>query len=578
MSSVSLFRRLLAYSLRYWAAFLVAILAMAVVAATETAFPALMKQLMDKGFQGPATFPVWWIPFIVLGIFIARGLASFVATYSMEWLANNVLRDIRAEMFAKMISLPSAAFDAKSSGQLISKMISEAQQVLFAATNVVTVLVRDSMILMGLLGWLFWVNWQLTLVVICLMPLLAFMTRRFSKRMRQLSRGYLASVGEMTTVVEEAVSGNRVIKVYGGEEYENKRFRSVNLKFRGQAMRYAISAALQTPISQFIAAMGVSVVVTIAILQTQNGTATVGDFVSFITAMLMMFGPLKHLAEINSNLQKGLAAAEGVFSLIDEEPEKETGKKILSGIAGAISFDNVSIKYPTRNRPALTDLSFEVPEGKTVALVGPSGSGKSTVASLLLRLYDIDSGSIKIDGRNINDFTRKSLRSQIALVSQDVVLFNDTIARNIAYGRTDVSLEAIKAAAQAADLMSFVESLPDRFETVVGDRGVRVSGGQRQRIAIARALIKNAPILILDEATSALDTQSESNVQEAIERLRRGRTTLLVAHRLSTVVNADQIIVLEAGRVVQRGTHSELLSEPGLYHTLYSQVNVGNVA
>jgi ATP-binding cassette, subfamily B, bacterial MsbA len=545
---------------------------MSITAATETAFPALMKQLMDKGFQGVSTFPLWWVPIIILTIFVVRGLATFVATYSMEWVANNVLRDIRQAMFEKLITLPSSSFDTKSAGQLISKMISEAQQVLFAATNVITVLVRDSLILIGLLGWLFWINWQLTLVVLLLMPPLAVMTRKFSKRMRGVSRNYLGAIGEMTTSVEEAISGNRVIKIYGGEPYEKKRFASVNTKFRGQAMRYVVAYGLQTPISQLIAATGVAVVVTIALMQTRAGSATVGDFVSFITAMLLMFSPLKHLAEVNANLQKGLAAAEGVFALLDEKSETDNGRTEFERAIGEIHFENVTIQYPTREVPALREVSICIPPGKTYALVGPSGSGKSTLVNLLPRLYDVDSGAIKIDGRDIRELSLKRLRSQIALVSQDVVLFNDTIARNIAYGRDDLSEDVIREAAKAADLQGFIDSLPDGMKTVVGDRGVRVSGGQRQRIAIARAIIKDAPILILDEATSALDTKSESNVQTAIETLRKGRTTLIVAHRLSTVVNADQIVVMDQGSIVQKGTHRELIQSDGLYKALYSQM------
>lgn len=545
---------------------------MLVTAGTETIFPALMKQLMDKGFQGTASFPLWWVPVLIILLFVARGTATFVATYAMEWVSNNVLRDIRRLMFEKLVTLPSSSFDAKSAGQLISKMISEAQQVLFAATNVITVLIRDSMILIGLLAWLFWINWQLTLVVLALMPFLAMLTRRFSKRMRGLSRSYLGAVADMTTTVEEAISGNRVIKVYGGEPYERKRFEAVNSRLRGQVMRYAVASGLQTPISQLIGAIGVAVVVTIALMQARSGAATIGDFVSFITAMLLMFSPLKHLAEVNSNLQKGLAAAEGVFALVDEHSERDQGEKTLDHAQGRISFKQVSIQYPTRDKPALNGLTLEVPAGQTYALVGASGSGKTTLVNLLPRLYDIDSGSIEIDGVDIRDIQLASLRRLMALVSQDVVLFNDTIARNIAYGRDDLTEEQILAAAEAADLMAFIRSLPDGLDTVVGDRGVRVSGGQRQRIAIARAMIKNAPILILDEATSALDTKSEASVQEAIERLRQGRTTLIVAHRLSTIVNADQIVVLDQGRIVQQGTHQELIAWPGQYQGLYTQM------
>ena len=572
MTSTALFRRLFAYSLNYWPSFLIAVLGMSITAATETAFPALMKQLMDKGFQGVSAFPVWWVPIVILGIFITRGAATFVATYSMAWLANNVLRDIRQAMFNKLVTLPSTAFDAKSAGQLISKMISEAQQVLLAATNVITVLIRDGLILVGLLAWLFWINWKLTLIVLFLIPTLAALVRTFSKRLRAVGRNHLIATGDMTSAVEEVISGYRVVKIYGGEDYEKERFSGVNSKFRGQEMRYAIAAGLQTPISQLIAALGVSVAVSIALLQTREGAATTGDFVSFITAMLLMFSPLKHLAEINSNLQRGLAAAEGVFNLLDERSETDTGTKLLGRSSGQIRFSSVTVQYPNRDSPALNSVDLEIPAGQTYALVGPSGGGKSTFVNLLPRLYDVNSGSITLDGVDIRELKLKNLRAQIALVSQDVVLFNDTIAKNIAYGRSDLSDAEIGEAAKAADLLNFIDSLPQGMQTVVGDRGVRVSGGQRQRIAIARAVIKDAPILILDEATSALDTQSESNVQNAIERLREGRTTIVVAHRLSTVLNADRILVLDQGRIVQSGTHQELIGVTGLYRVLYDKM------
>ena len=572
LTSLVLFRRLFSYALRYWPSFLVAVLGMSITAATETAFPALMKQLMDKGFQGVSAFSVWWVPAVILGIFIVRGAATFIATYSMEWLANNVLRDIRQAMFDKLVTLPSPSFDAKSSGNLISRMISEAQQVLMAATNVITVLIRDSLILVGLLAWLFWINWKLTLIVLFLMPTLAILIRKFSIRLRSVSKSYLVAIGEMTTSVEEAISGNRVVKIYGGEDYEKTRFKSINGRFRGQAMRYAIAAGIQTPVSQLIAALGVSIAVSIALLQTREGIATPGDFVSFITAMLLMFSPLKHLAEINSNLQRGLAAAEGVFALLDERSESDTGKKVLVRAKGHIRFSDVTAQYPNRESLALNMVNIEVPVGKTYALVGPSGSGKSTLVNLIPRLYEATSGSITLDGIDIRDLQLKNLRSQIALVSQDVVLFNDTISNNIAYGRSDLTDLEIREAARAADLLNFINSLPQGMKTVIGDRGVRVSGGQRQRIAIARAIIKDAPVLILDEATSALDTQSESNVQNAVERLRKGRTTVVVAHRLSTVINADRIIVLDDGKIVQSGTHQELIALSGLYQLLYAKM------
>ena len=572
MKSPVLFKRLLAYSFLYWRGFAVAVVAMLITAATETAFPALMKELIDGGFNSESTFPLWWVPLIILVIFIVRGLATFTASYSMEWVANNVLRDLRQAMFSKLIHLPTSTFDATSVGLLISKMISEAQQVLLAATSVVTVLVRDTFIIIGLFFWLLWINWKLTLIVLFLLPFLGFITRRFSKRMRGVSRSFLSATGDMTRRVEEVISGNRIIKIYGGEDFEKTRFETVNSRLRGQAMRYAVASGLQSPVSQLIAAIGVSAVITIALMQTRSGVASIGDFVSFLTAMLLMFNPLKHLAEINSSLQRGLAAAEGVFALIDEKSEMDAGKKTIDRVSGQLEFRDVTIQYPGREMPAINRLNLRIPAGTTVALVGPSGGGKSTLVNLLPRIYEADSGQILLDGTEIKEVTLASLRTQFALVTQDVVLFNDSIARNIAYGRDDIPKQEMMEAAQAADLTAFIESLPLGIDTIVGDRGIRVSGGQRQRIAIARAILKNAPILILDEATSALDTQSEASVQDAIERLRKGRTTLVVAHRLSTVVSADQIVVLDEGRIVQQGTHNQLIEEAGLYRALYSQM------
>lgn len=573
MTSYVLFTRLMRYSMRYWVGFAVAVLAMVITAATETAFPAMMKPLMDNGFQGKNNFELWWVPAAVLGIFIVRGVATFVATYTMQWISNNVLRDLRRALFAKLVTFPASTFDARTSGQLISKLVSEAQIVLLAATNVVTVLVRDTLILIGLIAWLLWLNWKLTLVVFCLMPLLALVTWKFSRRMRGVSRNYLSAISEMTANVEEAISGNRVIKIYGGQEQENRRFEGINKNFRAQALRLAAAHALQSPINQFVAAVGVAVVLTIALMQSKVGVATVGDFVSFITAMLMMFSPLKHLSDVNSQLQQGLAAAEGVFKMLDEHSEFDNGKIELQRVKGDIVFDNVKLIYPSRDVPALASVSLHVPAGKTYAFVGTSGGGKSSLVNLIPRLYEVTDGAIYIDGIDIRTVTLNSLRTQVSLVSQDVVLFNDTIKGNIVYGRDDVSIEEINRAVIAADLESFVRILPEGLETVVGDRGVRLSGGQRQRIAIARAIIKNAPILILDEATSALDNVTESSVQQAIEALRKGRTTLVVAHRLSTVRSADQIVVMSDGHIVQQGTHDQLLEEPGVYRSLYSTLS-----
>jgi subfamily B ATP-binding cassette protein MsbA len=572
MTPYKLLTRLLSYSWIYWPGFVIAFVAMLIVAITEAAFPAMMKPLLDRGFQGATSFQVWWVPTAVLLIFLVRGSANFLVGYTMQWVANNVLRDLRRAMFEKLLCLPSTFFDKSTSGQLISKMIVEIHMVLLAVTNVVTVMVRDSLILMGLLAWLFWLNWKLTLIVLILLPFLALLSYRFSTRMREISKKFMTATGDMTTSIEEAIAGNRVIKVFGGEGYETKRFELVNSLYRRQAMRLAVAQSLQSPLTQLLASLAVAAILTIALVQSRSGAATVGDFVSFITAMLMMFGPLRHLTDVNSQMQRGLVAAESIFSLIDEKTELDSGQKVLDRVIGKINFQKVSFSYTGRDTPAIDRLTLDIEAGTTVAFVGPSGSGKTTLISLLLRLYERTGGQILIDDIPIEEISLRSLRAQFAVVSQDVILFNDTIESNIAYGRDDVAEAKLWEAIRAADLEKLILELPKGLQTIVGDRGVRLSGGQRQRIAIARAVIKDAPILILDEATSALDGASESRVKYALDKLRTERTTLVIAHRLSTVLNADNIVVMERGRAVQVGRHADLLLSNGLYRELYSEL------
>lgn len=571
MSSRELFRRLLGYAGKYWIGFACAVVAMVITAATETAFPALMKPLLDNGFASSGSFPIWWVPTAVLVIFITRGISTFISSYAMSWVSNNVLRDIRQKLFEKVISLPAASIDHKSAGTIISRIISDAQMVLEACTNVVTSLVRDSLVLIGLLAWLLWLNWKLTIVVLLLIPALTYMTLRFSRRLRSVSRGYLDAVSHMTSSVEESVTASRVIKVFDGAEQEANRFLEVNTRFRAQAMKLAIASALQSPVNQFIAAIGVAIILTIALMQSRSGLSSVGDFVSFLTAMLMMFSPLKGLANVNTQIQKGLAAAENVFKLLDEPDEPQDGVPLNRRLTGDINFQHVSLTYQGRDHPALANVSLKINAGETVALVGRSGGGKTSLIHLLPRFYEADHGRITLDDIDITSIELRSLRSQIALVSQDIALFNDTISKNISYGRPSASQDSILMAVEAACLSEFVNELPLGLQTMIGDRGVRLSGGQRQRIAIARAILKNAPILLLDEATSALDNQSERMVQHAIDNLRSGRTTLIVAHRLSTVVQADSIVVLEGGHIVQQGTHFELMNELGPYRSLYKE-------
>jgi ATP-binding cassette, subfamily B, bacterial MsbA len=542
---------------------------MLVTAATETAFPALMKPLLDSGFGKTEGFNIWWAPVIVVLIFVVRGVSSFTSTYSIQWVSNNVLRDLRSEIFRKIVSFPCSKFDQTSSGELISKLVSEAQIMLLAATNVITILVRDSLVLIGLLAWMVWLNWKLTLVILTLAPLLALMSLYFSKRMRGISHRYLHYIGELTRIVEEAISAQKVIKIFNGKDSEQCKFDSANNAYRGQAMRLAVASSLQSPISQFIAAIGVAVVITLALFQSRTGEATIGDFVSFITAMLMMFSPLKHLASINGQLQQGLAAAQSVFALLDQPSEQETGTQQIDRASGEVQFRDVSLTYSSRDKPALSNVSLLIPAGYTCAVVGPSGGGKSTLVHAIPRLYEIDAGSITIDQTDVRTLSLESLRRQIALVTQDITLFNDTILNNVRYGRPGASDDDVLQAISNAALLEFVKTLPHEEHTLIGDNGIQLSGGQRQRLAIARAFLKDAPIVIFDEATSALDNESELLIQHAIHRLRRGRTTVVIAHRLSTIESADLIVVMNHGAIQQTGTHASLIKIDGLYQDLY---------
>jgi subfamily B ATP-binding cassette protein MsbA len=439
-----------------------------------------------------------------------------------------------------------------------------------AATSVLTTVVKDSISVLGLFLWLVYLNWKLTLVAVVMVPFIALAVRVFSGRLRGIARGIQESQGTITQVLQEAIEGHKVVKVFGGQDYEQRRFSAAVHSQRRLNMRGTIAGAAQGPIVQFLAAIALSTIMAVALKQASTDQTTVGGFVSFITAMLMLLAPLKRLTDVNAPIQRGLAAAESVFDVIDEAPELDEGSIALPRAEGLIEFAAVRFAYPGANGEALKGVSFSAHPGECVALVGQSGGGKTTVANLLPRFYPSTGGEIRIDGHPINDIRLDSLRSNIALVSQEVVLFNDTVAANIAYGlRSSAGIDEIRAAAKAAHALEFIESMPQGFDTQIGEKGVKLSGGQRQRLAIARAILKNAPILILDEATSALDSESERNVQAALETLMQGRTTIVIAHRLSTIENADRIVVLQQGQVVETGTHHDLLAHEGIYAQLH---------
>lgn len=562
--------RLLTFVRPYWKVFVLAILAMVLLAATEPLFPALMKPLLDKGFSGKPRDDLWLAPLAIVGIFIMRGLLSFAGGYLMAWVSNRVVLDLRVAMFNRALRLPTRYYDNQSTGALMSRITYDVSNVTGAATSALTVLVRDSLSVLGLLAWLFYLNWQLTLVALMTGPLIAVVVKIFSARLRKASQHSQLAMGGISRILEEAISGQKIVKIFGGQEYEATRFLEANQYLRGQNMRQSVAAAAIVPFVQFFTAIALGIVIYVALLQSVEAQTTVGSFVSFITAMLMLLAPIRHLADVNAPLQRGLAAAESLFSLLDESAERDSGIIELSSARGAVDFAGVTFSYPGSERTALENINLSISPGETLALVGASGSGKTTLANLLPRFYVLEQGRILIDGHPIESFSLASLRSSIALVSQEVVLFNDTVAANIAYGALKhASRAAIEAAARAAHAHEFIIDMPSGYETFVGEKGVKLSGGQRQRIAIARAILKDAPILILDEATSALDTESERHVQAALDRLMTGRTTLMIAHRLSTVEKADRIVVLERGRIVEIGNHTQLLASNGAYAQFY---------
>jgi len=570
-NSRTLYLRLLQYVRPYWRAVALSLLATAVLAATEPLFPALLKPLLDKGFtaENGLQNPIY-IPLGIVGVFIVRGVFNYLSSFGFSWVSNRVIADIRAEMYTRMVQLPTSYFHKHASSVPLTKIAYDVNGVASAATSVTVTVLKDGLSVVGLLGWLLWLNWQLTLVCFALIPAIAWVMRTFSGRLRRASRNAQISTANMVEVLQETAHCARVIKVFGGETQEVTRFLKTNNEVRGQNMRQATAAAATTPIVHVFASLAVATVVYTALVQSASGETTVGSFVSFITALLMLLSPLRHLADVNAPLQRGLASAESVFQILDEPPEADPGTVDVARARGRLEFRKVSFRYPGAERDALAEVTLVVEPGQTFALIGQSGGGKSTLASLLPRFYNPSNGNILLDGKDLQELTLHSLRRNIAYVSQDVLLFNDTVAANIAYGdMAGASREEIKAAATAANALDFIEAMPQGFDTLIGEGGNRLSGGQRQRLAIARAILKDAPILILDEATSALDNESERLVQEALENLMQHRTTLVIAHRLSTIESADRIVVLANGRIVESGAHAALLARNGAYAQLY---------
>lgn len=568
-NSKELYLQLLRYVTPYWKAFAVAIISTVVLAMTEPAIPALMQPLLDGSFIEKDPDTIRLMPVLLILLFVVRGTSSYVSTVGLNWVAGKVIKDLRTEMFSRLLALPSPYYHTNPTGTIISKITFNVEQVTSAASSVLLILVRDSLSIIGLFAMMIYINWKLSLIFLVVIPIIGLVVLMVSARLRRLSKQLQEAMGNMTNIIEEGVKGNRVVKLFGGQEYENSRFDSMAKRVRHMNLKIIATSAANVPIVQLIAVIALSVVIYIASTQTLGEQFSVGTFVAFFGAMGLLFSPIKRLTRVNEQLQRGLAASESIFALLGEAPEVDAGSRHLERARGHIEFRNVSLRYGEDEATALEAVDLEIQPGETIALVGRSGSGKTSLAALVPRFYQPDSGQVLLDGIDVQDIRLADLRRQIALVSQDIVLFNDTVAANIAYGDTrDVSTESITAAAEAAHAMEFIRDMPDGLETLVGENGARLSGGQRQRLAIARALLKNAPVLILDEATSALDTESEQHVHDALNTLMAGRTSIIIAHRLSTIEHAGRIVVLEDGHIIESGSHRELLDTGGAYWRL----------
>ena len=563
--------RLMGYLPPYTKKIVWAIVFMVIGSSSSSLIAVLLGKLTDMGFYEHNPVIVWWTPIGLIGITLLHSGTQYLSNYILLKVSQDVLITIRSQMFRQMINWSSQTYQRYLSGKIVSKFVNEASGALGSAAELLTVMIRDSLQIVALTAILIYHNWLLTVVTLVISPFLFLILKWISKTVKRLALGSQNTMGEMSVAIQEAYEGQRVVKVYDAYEYEKSQFGSINEKLARLSVRMRAVKTAGTPLTQLVTMMGVSVVVVFALLQAQRGMLSMGEFTTYLSAMLLLMQPIRHLSSLNGTVATMSAASESVFKMIDEAPEVDTGTKTIERASGAVSFRNVTHVYDGSTTPALENFSLEVNPGETIALVGASGSGKTTLINLIPRFWDMTSGDILIDGISQKDLTLKSLRAQIALVSQDVILFDDTIAANIAYGcREKVTDEDIRRAAEAAYLLPFIESLPDGFNTRVGEGGAKLSGGQRQRVSIARALLKNAPILLLDEATSALDTESEKFIQASLDKLMQGRTSFVVAHRLSTIENAHRIVVMQNGHIVEVGTHAELMAKGGVYANLHN--------
>ena len=565
-----LYARLLTYVKPYRLAFAGSVLAMMIGGVAQGSFAYFLNKLLEKLFVESNEQYAWIAAVGIVLIFLINGLAHFVAGYGMQWVGNKVILDFRSQMFKRLIRLPEPFFSRTSTGTLMSKVTYDVLGLQEATTNTLNALVRGSVTLAVALGYMFFLSWKLTIIIFAAVPILALIIGAFGKRLREVSREAQIAQGAITDVLEESIRGHKVIKIFGGEKYEAARFDTAANRIRRLAMKHGAAAAAGTPFTHFIVSIAIALIVYLAASKSLGTGLNVADFVTYIVAAAGLIPQIKGLTGVSEQIQKGLASAESVFALIDTKAEIDTGSIPMTRAEGRIQFNGVGLQYENQTAAALQDVTLNIAPGETIALVGPSGGGKTSVINLLPRFFTPGAGNITLDGHALSDIKLDDLRGQMALVSQDVVLFNDSVAANIAYGAVgDVDMEKIRCAAEAANCLDFIAALPEKFDTNIGDNGSRLSGGQRQRLAIARAIFKDAPILLLDEATSALDSESERAVQSALDTLMKGRTTLVVAHRLSTIENADRIVVMEAGRITEIGSHAALLARNGTYAVLH---------